>query len=240
MCCFIEACIKLPEKERPSMVERVSTGIPGLDKVLEGGFPENSVTLVTGGPGAGKTTFCVQFIHEGLENEENCLYLSTGQSSEEIRRDAKEFGIDFDNYIEHLSMANVNPSQEIESAITDHVGDREFDRIVLDSISVFEMYWGENGKIRKYMNRLVQHLKNLDATVVITSERPDSESDKMTRFGVAEFLVDGVIKLEGFGIGDSTYRSLQAVKMRRTGIDGQPKGITIDDEGLSLEEDKSI
>jgi len=49
------------------MVERVNTGIKGLDNYIEDGFPEGSVTLVTGGPGVGKTTFCLNFLEEGLE-----------------------------------------------------------------------------------------------------------------------------------------------------------------------------
>lgn len=222
------------------MVQRTHTGVPGLDKILDGGFPKDSVTLVTGGPGSGKTTFCTQFIAEGLRNEENCLYLTTGQSPDEIRRDAKEFGIDFDNYFENLSMAHVNPSRELESEIVEYIRDEEFDRIVLDSLSVFEMYWGRNNGLRKYLNRLIERLKDLDATAVVTSELPEKHSGRLTRFGIAEFVVDGVIRLEGFALGEATYRSAQVVKMRRTNIDGSVKAVTIDEDGIRIEEEKSI
>lgn len=222
------------------MVERTSTGVPGLNKVLDGGFPEDSVTLVTGGPGSGKTTFCTQFLHEGLKKDEKCLYLTTGQSPEELRRDAGEFGIDFDNYIENLSMAHINPSKELEGMIADHIRSEDFDRIVLDSLSVFEMYWGENNGLRKYLNKLMSHFKDLDATVVVTSELPETRSGKLSRFGVAEFVADGVIRLEGFALGDSTYRSAQVVKMRRTSIDGEMLKVSIGDEGMEIGREEKV
>ncbi len=218
------------------MVERTSTGTPGLDEVLDGGFPENSVTLVTGGPGSGKTTFCTQFLYEGLENGEKCLYLTTGQSPDEIRRDAKEFEIDFDKYIHELTMAHVNPTKEVEGMVAEHIKNEEFDRIVLDSLSVFGMYWGDRDGLRKYLNRLVERLKEMDATVVITSERPENQSGNLTRFGIAEFVVDGVISLQGYALGSSQFRSMQVVKMRRTNISGDILEVEIDGEGLSISE----
>lgn len=216
------------------MVERTSTGVLELDKVLDGGFPKNSVTLITGGPGSGKTTFCTQFIHEGLENEEKCLYLTTGQSPEELRRDAKEFGIDFDNYIQNLTMAHVNPSKKVEEMIIEHIKNEDFDRIVLDSLSVFEMYWGDKDGLRKYLNQLIEQLKDMDVTAVVTSERPENQTGNLTRFGIAEFVVDGVISLQGYALGESQLRSMQVVKMRRTNISGDILEVEINEEGMSL------
>jgi len=230
---LIEACKKFPYNLF-YMVERTSTGVSGLDEALDGGFPKDSVTLITGGPGSGKTTFCTQFLYEGLENEEKCLYLTTGQSPEELRRDAKEFGIDFDNYIHNLTMAHVNPSKEVEGMIADHIKNEDFDRIVLDSLSVFEMYWGNRDGLRQYLNRLIERLKEMDVTAVVTSERPENQSGNLTRFGVAEFVVDGVISLQGYALGQSQFRSLQIIKMRRTKIDGEILDIEINEEGFSV------
>ncbi len=221
------------------MVDRISTGIPGLNKVIDGGFPKESVTLLTGGPGSGKTTFCIQFMIEGLKNDENCLYITTGQSTDEIRRDAKEFDMDFDNYFEGLSMVHVNPSKNIEEDLADYIRDESFDRIVVDSLSIFEMYWGQKDGLRRYLNKLIEHLKELEATVVITSELPE-KSKGLSRFGIAEFVVDGVIRLEGFALGDATYRSMQVVKMRRTPVDGTLKGLNLDSSGISIEESEKI
>jgi len=222
------------------MVERINTGIEGLDDEIEGGFPSESVNLVTGGPGAGKTTFCLNFLEEGLENEENCLYLTTDQSDEEIRLDALEYGIDFDKYIGNLSIAQLNPSKSLEKEVIEYIKEEEFDRVVLDSISVFEMYWGQDDNVRKYLNKLIQILKENSATTVITSEKPENQSGQMSRFGIAEFKVDGVIRLSGYALGESNFRSAQIVKMRRTDISGDVLEVEIDDSGISFSRGESL
>jgi KaiC/GvpD/RAD55 family RecA-like ATPase len=62
----------------------------------------------------------------------------------------------------------------------------------------------------------------------------------LTRVGVAEYIADGVIKMQGFALGDSSFRSGQVVKMRRTDIDGDVLDVAIDEEGLRIEEDEEI
>ena len=57
-------------------MERLSTGIAGVNKITQGGFIKSSVNLVVGGPGSGKTIFATQFLMEGLQNNEGCLYIT--------------------------------------------------------------------------------------------------------------------------------------------------------------------
>lgn len=220
-------------------MKRVATGTPGLDKALGGGFPEGDVVLLTGGPGSGKTTLCSQFTEEGLDSGRDCLYVTTGQTPKEVREDAQNFGIDLDLSREGLAMARVSPSEDVAEDIREKVSNRSFDRIVLDSISVFQMNWGEGDHLRKYINKLIQHFKELEATVLLTSERPEA-TEKLTRFGVAEFLVDGVIVLEGIALGKTSYRTARVVKMRRTPVDGSPKTVEFTSSGVKLKPSKDI
>ncbi|WP_414836932.1 RAD55 family ATPase [Candidatus Nanohalococcus occultus] len=213
---------------------RLSTGTDGLDEFLEGGFLEGSVNLVTGGPGSGKTTMCSQYIRAGLENDEKCLYITTGQRPSDVRQDAKSFGIELDITDDNLSMAHVSPSENVAEDIKERIADSSFERIVLDSISVFEMNWGQKEQIRKYVNRLMEHFRDISATVLVTSERPESESGKLSRFGVAEFIVDGVILLNGYALGETTYRSARVIKMRRTNISGEILNVELNGDGLSI------
>lgn len=214
-------------------MERLSTGTDGLDQFIDGGFPVGSVNLVTGGPGSGKTTMCSQFVREGMESDEKCLYITTGQRPSDVRQDAKEFGIELDITDENLSMAHVSPSQQVAEDIKERISDSSYERIVLDSISVFEMNWGQKEQIRKYVNRLMEHFRDIDATVLVTSERVDSDGP-LTRFGVAEFLVDGVIVLEGYALGETSYRTARIVKMRRTPIEGSPLSVNFADDGMTI------
>ena len=66
-------------------LERISTGTPGLDSLIEGGIPKGSTILVAGNSGTGKTILCSQFIYDGLTTkDENGLYISFGESKEQF------------------------------------------------------------------------------------------------------------------------------------------------------------
>jgi len=71
------------------MIERVKTGVPGLDRLIAGGFVKGSANLVSGGTGTGKTTFCVQFLLEGLRNNEPCVYLTMEEDPRDIKEDMR-------------------------------------------------------------------------------------------------------------------------------------------------------
>ena len=59
------ALIQTDNKVTVGKIERVKTGIKGLDELLSGGIPKESITLVSGPPGSGKSIFCYQFIAKG-------------------------------------------------------------------------------------------------------------------------------------------------------------------------------
>ena len=76
---------------------RVSTGIPGLDEVLLGGFLGETVYLIQGNPGAGKTTLGMQFLIEGAKHGEIGLYVTFSESKRDIQAVAKSHGWSLDN-----------------------------------------------------------------------------------------------------------------------------------------------
>ena len=74
--------------------ERLSTGILGLDKVLEGGLIPQRAYLVRGGPGAGKTTLGIEFLTAGTAQNESTLFISLGEAEEQVRSNASRLGFD--------------------------------------------------------------------------------------------------------------------------------------------------
>jgi KaiC/GvpD/RAD55 family RecA-like ATPase len=123
--------------------------------------------------------------------------------------------------------------------ITQMVCKGDHDRIVLDSISVLAMFWDKDRNIRMLIKDLINQLRKSGATVLITAELP-SEEGKLSRHGVTEYVVDGVIKMHGFALGESSFRSAQVVKMRRTDIDGDVLSVAIDDNGMHIEEEDTF
>ena len=78
--------------------ERVNSGIIGMDKLIEGGFEKNSVNLIVGGSGSGKTIFAMQFLMDGIEKGENVLYITFEEKKREFFKDMFNFGWDLEKY----------------------------------------------------------------------------------------------------------------------------------------------
>src|SRR5579859_2894108 len=95
---------KIPENQRsssnggsPMELDRISTGIAGLDEVLYGGLVANRAYLVRGGPGCGKTTLGLHFLHAGAVRDESCLFITLGEPEMEVRANAEALGFDLTN-----------------------------------------------------------------------------------------------------------------------------------------------
>ncbi len=223
------------------MADRVSTGIPGLDELIEGGFIDSSVNLVSGGAGTGKTLFSCQYLWNGLENGENCLFISLEEEPDEIILDAREFGWDFEQYddTDQFKIVYLNPfkdsggfSDRIRSEV-DHI---DADRVVIDSTSVMGMYDENPGRIRERLYTIVRMLRRKDVTSIVTSEIPRGEGEKVSRYGVEEFVSDSVIVLRGLGMGGEMGRRLIVEKMRRTDFDEDIYPLEFTEDGLEVHE----
>lgn len=199
-------------------LERVSTGIPGLDRLIEGGFIRGSATLVVGDAGTGKTIFCSQFIMEGLRNGENCMFITFEETPQDIINDSAVFGWEFPKYIKKnkLVLEYRDPFQttDITTILQEEIVSYKISRVAIDSTSVLGLYFKDEHEVRKQLYKLIQALKSTGVTSVLTGEM--AENEKVARFGVEEYVSDGVIRLFYIGAGDGAYRQLEVKKMRRT------------------------
>jgi len=222
--------------------ERIKTGIPGLDKLIEGGFIKGSSILVAGSTGTGKTIFCCQFIREGLKNGEKCMYITFEELPEEIKGDASVFGWDFEKYEKEgkLILTFKDPFQvtDITTRLENEIRQQGISRVVIDSTSLLGLYFKDPNDIRRELYKLITALKNSGATSLLTAEVP--EEGKISRFGVEEYVVDGVISLRGLEMGEVGFHSLQIIKMRRTKIDEGVCTLEFTKEGLKIKKEEKI
>jgi circadian clock protein KaiC len=208
------------------MIERVESGIPGFDKLIEGGFVKGSVNLIAGRVGTGKTIFCCQYILHGLRKGESCVYVTLEESVEEILSDVSVFGWDneFRKYIDKGKLIFIEefPASfaELRDIVVDLIRRVGAKRFALDSLSVATMGWEvstlDRGKIRRELFDFISALKKEGVTSLLIAEIP-SEGSGLSRFGFEEFVVDGIIVLYylEYAIKGVT-RSLTVRKMRRT------------------------
>jgi len=225
-------------------VERIESGIPGLDKLIEGGFVKNSVNLVAGQTGTGKTLFCMQYLLNGLKKGESGVYITLEQRGDEILQDVGRFGwdVEFQKYIKmgKVSLVPLEPTgmEELMTATVNYVKKVNAKRFVLDSLSIATMGWkvGEMDltKIRAEVFAYMKVLKNLGVVSLLVTEIPETDERALSRFGFEEFLSDGVIVLSLLNVGGEVFPNLRVRKMRRTNHKKENYPYEIGNSGLKL------
>ena len=198
---------------------RIKTGIPGLDPLIQGGFLPNSINLLTGGTGTGKTIFSCQFLWTGLERGESGVYISLEEDPESIKEDALEFGWDFEKY-EKKGLFKIlyhDPAQitNIGPVIMEEIKNIKAKRLVVDSVSLLGLTIESLSQIRKRIFSITNTIKQSGCVALLISEIPDGAKG-ISRFGVEEFVVDSVVVLSYMDTGGNYNRGLMVRKMRRT------------------------
>ena len=220
------------------MIKRVPTGIPGLDGLLQGGLVDNSAVLVTGETGTGKTIFGSQFLWHGIQKGDSGVYISLEESPQEIKDDVATFGWDFEKYEKKglLKMIYHDPAQvdKIGTVIQNEIREVKASRLVMDSTAAMALAIENPGLIRRRIAGIVNTIKRYQkCTALIMTEVPE-DSKLLSRFGVEEFVTDGIIVLNYLGMGEGTTRSLMIRKMRRTNHGKDVYPMKINDSGIHI------
>ena len=234
-----EGDIKEAAEKPIKRVDRVSSGIPGLDKIINGGFIPNSVVMICGEAGTGKTIFCTQYIWNALCMGENGLYVTLQQTAEDIKNDVSIFGRDFSKAEEigqcRILYAEPQDMKKIIAVALRNVRNLNAKRVVIDSITMLAEYAERPRDVRFSLSRLIQELKKMGVTALVTSEVNEGSND-LSKFGVEEYLVDGVVVLKcGVDVGlGGKPRSLYVKKMRRTSHDLNIHPFEISERGIKV------
>lgn len=201
---------------------RLTTGIPGLDGVVNGGYFLGSTTVIAGISGVGKSVMACQFIAEGARRGERSLMLSLDEQVPQILRNARSIGIDFQQWIdEGLVRVHYDPPQEIEVDRHFHEIEqlvREFQprRVVFDSLSTYGSSLGTQGRtFRDFFHALVALMKEQQTVTVYNHENPEmlGMSSMMGSFAMSS-LVDNIILMNWVELGDTFRLGLTVAKMR--------------------------
>lgn len=200
-------------------INRVSSGIKGMDELMEGGIPEKFLVLVSGQSGTGKSTFGLNYAIEGALKNEPALYVALEEEIEEIVMQMKLFGWPVEQMLEEKKLLITKPSvYDFEKLLT-HIEDMatkiNAKRIVLDSFSIIGMFFKEEFRIRKALFDLAELVKKLETTTLVISEVKENTTGIST-YGIEEFVADGVIVLYLTRKENIFSRGIAIRKMRST------------------------
>jgi circadian clock protein KaiC len=226
---------------------KAATGIQGLDEITGGGLPRGRPTLISGGAGAGKTLFGLEFLVRGAtQYGEPGVFISFEESIPDLTKNVASLGFDLDRlvadkqlFVDHVSLT---PSELGETGefdleglfirIADAVQRVGARRVVLDTIEALFGDLPSPAILRAEIRRLFDWLKQKELTTVITAER--DQPDKLTRHGIEEFVSDCVILLDHRIREEISTRRLRIIKYRGSTHGTNEYPFLIDDQGISV------
>ncbi len=236
-------------------MDRMNTGVEGLDAKMEGGFYPGSSNLLTGKTGTGKTIFASSFLYKGALQGEPGVYVTTEQRVDDVKNDIMAmFGWDlngleakrlmkFVSIKPELPTKGIMPEEmarlvksyvyNISDSIIGAVQEIGARRIVLDSVSFIEMFIKDEYLARAALMQMVESLKEAGVTSVFTGTVPEA-SESLSGGGIIEYIVDTVIKMEFVPVAEEFKRTLTIRKMRRTNHSTLIHPIDITKDGLKV------
>ncbi len=224
-----------------NQLRRLSTGVQGLDEVLEGGYIPGRAYLVRGGPGTGKTILGLHFLTAGIANGEKVLFITLGEPEIEIRKNAASMGFDLQGvvfldltptpeFFAQVETYDIFSPAEVErvpttSKIVEEVEKLQPNRVFIDAMTQFRYLAADPFQYRKQVLSFLRFLVQHGSTVLFTSEgsveAPDDD---------LQFLSDGVIHLEFTPEG----RTISVTKLRGSNFLAGRHSMLLSSKGMEV------
>ena len=225
---------------------KIPSGIKGLDDITGGGLPKGRPTLISGGPGCGKTLFAMEFIARWItEYGDPGVFIAFEEKIDDLKKNFISMGFDLDNLahrkklvLDHITIerSEIEETGEYDleglfiriGSMIDEVGAK---RVAIDTLEALFSGFANEAILRSELRRLFLWLKDRGVTAVVTGERGDRT---ITKYGLEEYVADCVITLDHRVTNQIATRRLRIVKYRGSvhGTDEYP--FLISSDGISV------
>lgn len=245
---------KIKEELREQVVEaknseRVPTGVKGFDDLIEGGFEKNSIVLVAGSAGTGKTLFSMQFLYSGVTKfNEAGIFISFEEEEDSLYSHAKQFGWNFkelenDGKFKLLFFKPHQVTKIIEEGggqIRDAITEIGAKRVVIDSITAYGLLFRDEYNRREKILEFFTLLSKWGITALIIAE--DNPTDLENEEGSIAFISDAVISMFYHHDEEKGIRthSLEILKMRGTKHTNKVCALDFEEDGLRVYPDVEV
>ena len=203
-------------------MDRVKTGIAGLDEMLNGGIPARRHVALYGGPGAGKTSLSFEFLYRGAKEGQNGLYISLEETIDDIVDNMKNtfpMLTEIDSLMKSKKLEIVKPDkfgmEEIASILEEKITKNDVKRAIIDSATMIRFSFKDDTDYRQTLFEFLSLLRGLDCTTITTLEASTPRKEAMV-FDIEHFVMDGIINLYNLDREERRIRALEIFKMRGT------------------------
>nr|WP_272889424.1 ATPase domain-containing protein [Stutzerimonas stutzeri] len=205
--------------------ERLSTGVNGLDRIIEGGIPYSSTTLLVGPTGVGKTTLGLSFICNSSEAEPGLIF-GFYEDAHRLRRRAGALGLELGALIDSGAVEVVHHSptellqDQLAEEILGHVRRRGVKRLFIDGVDAFKQAAVHEQRLGRFLSTLTAILRSEGVTTMFTAELAEIVGgDQGLRFTTVSSIAENIVLLRYAELESRLYRTLAILKMRESGFD---------------------
>ncbi len=228
---------------------RVRTGVKGFDELIGGGFERESIVLVVGASGTGKTIISMQFLYKGITDyNEPGVLLSFEEERDQLFKHANQFGWDFEKLEQEgkFRLLVFKPHQvtkileEGGGQIRDALAEVNAKRIVVDSITAYGLLFRDEYKRREKVLEFFNLLRKWGVTSLVVCE--DSPKDVEEQEGSIGFISDAIVSLYYDQDSEKGIRvhSLEVLKMRGTKHTNKVCAVNFEEEGITVYPDVEV
>jgi circadian clock protein KaiC len=225
-------------KQKSSNI-RITSGSPELDKMCGGGFFRDSIVLISGATGTGKTLMVTEFIAGGARNGEKCLLFAFEESREQLFRNAIGWGIDFEQMEKEGKLRVVCEYPET-AGLEDHlimmkrqIADFKPNRLAVDSLSALERI-STVKSFREFVIGLTSFIKHEEIAGLFTSTTPTLMGGTSITETHISTITDSIILLRYVEMYGEMRRGLTVLKMRGSAHDKNICEFAIDGNGMHI------
>jgi circadian clock protein KaiC len=233
--------------EQRFFVERVVTGVNGLDDMLYGGIPGRSQVLISGNPGTGKTLLSFEILYRNAEVDIAGTFITFEESVEAVISNAKNAFLYFEDIDELVTSRKLNimampiitsikSREAFEAVLADlnkEIQSNGSKLVVIDSLTTLRTLYEDDRAFTRAINLMIANFKQLGVTTLVTMETNSLESSHVSGL-YGTFMFDGIIALTTSSVEGSFQYMIRIVKMRRTNHRTNPVPYEITPNGINI------